>query len=50
MYRNTKTNEFAELLEEDEKYKTVLLKTENGKTISMTVATFHRDWKEIKGE
>ena len=48
IYRNILTNECAKLIKDDEKYKTVMLQTEQDKTISLSYSTFHKKWKKLK--
>ena len=50
IYRNILTNECAKLIEDNEKYKTVLLQTEQDKTIAVSYSTFHKNWKKLKEE
>lgn len=47
IYRNIFTNECAKLIKDDEKYKTVMLQTEQDKTISLSYSTFHKNWKQL---
>lgn len=46
-YCNIDTKEQAELIEENDKYKTVMLQLDNGRAISISTSTFHKKWVEI---
>ena len=47
VYRNILTNECAKVIENNEKYKTVILQTEQDATISLSYSTFHKNWKKL---
>lgn len=48
MYKHKQTGQLCELIELNEKFKTVMVKLDNGKTISMTTTTFYKMWVPIE--
>lgn len=49
-YINKLTGQTAEIYSENKKSKTLILKLDTGKYISMNLSTFHRDWEELKND
>ena len=47
MYQNKRNGEVAKLVQMDDKFKTVLLEKEDGKTVNVTFSTFKRWWKRL---
>ncbi len=49
-YINKRTGQTAEIDSENKKSKTLILRLDNDKYISMNTSTFHREWEELKND